>query len=99
MEKRVEATTKKTAPRRRLIAVGKRVEGRWQVPHEPLALPLRDRDLAIARPTLERGAIPSRPRRSIVRVAETAARVTGGRRAERLSGSERGDPPSSWPAH
>jgi hypothetical protein len=31
MQKRVEATTKKTAPRRRLIAAGKRVDGKWQV--------------------------------------------------------------------
>ena len=30
MEKRVE-TTKKAAARRRLIAVGKRVDGKWQV--------------------------------------------------------------------
>jgi len=31
MEKRVETTKTTTVPRRRLIAVGKRVEGRWQV--------------------------------------------------------------------
>jgi hypothetical protein len=31
MEKRAAAPTKKAAPRRRLIAVGKRVEGKWQV--------------------------------------------------------------------
>ena len=31
MEKRTETTKVSTAPRRRVIAVGKRVEGRWQV--------------------------------------------------------------------
>ena len=31
MEKRGETTKKTAAPRRRMIAVGKRVAGRWQV--------------------------------------------------------------------
>jgi hypothetical protein len=31
MDKRVDTTTKKTEPRRRVIAIGKRVDGRWQV--------------------------------------------------------------------
>ena len=31
MEKRAETTKTTTTPRRRVIAVGKRVDGRWQV--------------------------------------------------------------------